>query len=229
MSPRTSASTCRATISRFALTRGFGSPATRSARSCHVRAASGLSGVLIPTSSYQQRPHHSYAPRVSTVVSPVDDRAVRVLAWMRLGLGVVAFVAPSLPARPWIGEDAGRGSARTLARALGARQTSPSVSERCLLNDTVGRYGAGSKAPRLADGGDAIATLIGWGTRPRFGRVAVLAAASGGALACRPRSPVASRPERRDGRLSRQGDGRDGAQIAGHYHETLQTSLPGLP
>ena len=114
---------------------------------------------------------------------PVDDQAVRVLAWMRVGLGVVAFVAPSVPARPWIGADAGRGSAKTLARALGARDVALGLGT--LLAQRRGRPVRGwLEGSALADGGDALATLIGWGARPRFGRIAVLAAASGGALAC---------------------------------------------
>ena len=114
---------------------------------------------------------------------PVDDQAVRALAWMRIGLGVVAFVAPSLPARPWIGADAGRGSAKTLARALGARDVALGLGT-LLAQRNGGPVRGLLEGSALADGGDVIATLVGWGTRPRLGRVAVLAAASGGALAC---------------------------------------------
>ena len=34
-------------------------------------------------------------------------QAARWLSYARIGLGVAAIVAPTLPARPWIGDDAG--------------------------------------------------------------------------------------------------------------------------
>jgi hypothetical protein len=39
-------------------------------------------------------------------------------------------------------------------------------------------------ASALADAGDVFATLVGWRSRPRLGRLAVIAAATGGAVAC---------------------------------------------
>jgi hypothetical protein len=117
------------------------------------------------------------------MASMTDDRAVQALGWMRLGLGVVALVAPSVPARPWIGEDAGRTSAKTLARALGARDAALGLGT-LLAHRHGGPVRGWLEGSALADAGDALATLIGWGSRPRLGRVAVLAAATGGALAC---------------------------------------------
>jgi hypothetical protein len=40
------------------------------------------------------------------------------------------------------------------------------------------------EASALADAGDVAATLADWGSRPRLGRLVVLAAAAGGAVAC---------------------------------------------
>ena len=116
-------------------------------------------------------------------MTSMDRQAVRLLALLRLGLGVVAIVAPSVPARPWIGDDASRSSTKTLARALGARDVALGLGT--LLADRHGAPVRGwLEGSALADAGDAIATLIGWRSRPRIGRVAVLAAATGGAAAC---------------------------------------------
>lgn len=114
----------------------------------------------------------------------IEDRAVQAVAWVRLALGVVAFLAPTVPARPWIGaREAGRGSAKTLARALGARDVALGLGT--LL---AARHGAPVRGwlegSALADAGDVVSTLIGWGSRPRLGRLGVLAAATGGAVTC---------------------------------------------
>ena len=112
-----------------------------------------------------------------------DDQAVTALGWLRVGLGVVALVAPSVPARPWVGGDATRPSVKTLARALGARDVALGLG-----TVLARRHGAPVRGwlegSALADAGDAVATLFGWRSRPTLGRLAVLAAASGGAAAC---------------------------------------------
>jgi hypothetical protein len=111
------------------------------------------------------------------------DQALQVLAWTRVALGVVAFGAPTLPSRPWIGTDAGRASTKTLARALGARDVALGLGT--LLARRHGTPVRGwLEASALADAGDVAATLIGWGSRPRLGRLAVLTAATAGAVAC---------------------------------------------
>ena len=112
-----------------------------------------------------------------------EDRAVRLLAWVRIGLGVVAFVAPVVPSRPWVGEDAHRVSTKTFARALGARDVALGLGT--LLAQRHGAPVRGwLEGSALADAGDVLATLAGWRSRPRLGRLGVLAAASGGAVAC---------------------------------------------
>ncbi len=119
------------------------------------------------------------------VASPSVGTAggVRPLAWARIGLGVVAFLAPTLPARPWVGADAGRASAKTLARALGARDVALGLGT--LLAQRHGSPVRGwLEASALADAGDVVAALIGWRSSPRLGRVGVLVAATGGAAAC---------------------------------------------
>jgi hypothetical protein len=127
------------------------------------------------------------------VPAPSDlrrDQAVRVLAWGRIAVGIVAFAAPTLLARPWVGKDAGRASTRTLARALGARDVALGVGT-LLAQRHRSPVRGWLEASALSDAGDVVATIAGWGSRPRFGRLAVLAAAAGGAVAC---SGLARRP-----------------------------------
>jgi hypothetical protein len=109
--------------------------------------------------------------------------AVTSLAMLRVGLGVVAFSAPTLPARPWVGSDASRPAVRTLARALGARDVALGLGTVVALRGGASTSGwlAGSA---LADAGDAVATLVGWSHRPPLGRIAVLAASTVGAITC---------------------------------------------
>ncbi|MGH9287758.1 MAG: hypothetical protein ACRD0V_05605 [Acidimicrobiales bacterium] len=111
------------------------------------------------------------------------DHAVQVLAWVRTALGVVAFVAPTLPSRPWVGTDAGRTSTRTLTRALGARDVALGLGT-LLAQHHRSPVRGWLEASALADAGDVAATLADWGSRPRLGRLVVLAAAASGAVAC---------------------------------------------
>lgn len=101
------------------------------------------------------------------------------LAWGRIALGVTAMVAPALPLRPWVGREvAWRPRARLLGRSLGARDVALGLGViLALQNDAPVRgwvEGGG-----LADAGDVLATLIAFGSLPRFGRWMVLGSASG--------------------------------------------------
>lgn len=111
-------------------------------------------------------------------------QAARLLAGARTALGVVAYVAPAVPGRPWIGADADRTGGRVLARALGARDVALGVglllAER--REDPIRGW---VEAGGLADAGDVLATLLSWGRLPKWGRWLVLAAAGGGAVAAR--------------------------------------------
>jgi len=117
-------------------------------------------------------------------ISRLDTaRAVRLIGWARTGLGVVAFLVPWPPARPWIGADAARPTAKTLARGLGARDVALGLGT--LLAQQQGSPVRGwLAASALADAGDVAATVIGWRSSPRFGRFAVIAAAAAGAVTC---------------------------------------------
>ena len=117
-------------------------------------------------------------------LSNVDvERAVRSLAWVRIALGAVAAVAPTLPARPWVGDDARRSSARTLARALGGRDVALGLGT-LLAQRHQSPVRGWLEASALADAGDVVATLVGWQSLPKTGRLGVVLAAAGGAASC---------------------------------------------
>lgn len=106
----------------------------------------------------------------------------RGLAWARLVLGLVAFVAPSRVARPWVGEAAAGGAGKVLARSMGARDLA--LGSGAVLAISHGSPARGwMEAGGLADLGDAAATLASWPLLPRRGRLAVLAIAGASAVA----------------------------------------------
>ena len=115
-------------------------------------------------------------------------RYARLFAAGRTVLGVAALLAPALPARPWVGDDADRPTAKVLARALGARDVALGVGPLLAL-----RHGAPVRgwieAGGLADSGDVLATLVAFRSLPRLGRWGVLAAAAGGAVTSRVLAP----------------------------------------
>ena len=116
-------------------------------------------------------------------------KAARGLAAARIGLGVVAFVFPSVPGKPWIGQEATRPGARLFARALGARDAALGLG--LLLADRHDRPIRGwLEAGGLADAGDVLATLIGWKAAAPRTRWLVLAAAGGGVASARVLSPL---------------------------------------
>lgn len=115
------------------------------------------------------------------------------LAWGRVGLGVVAMLAPSIPLRPWVGREvAWRPRAKLLARSLGARDVALGLGVVVALrHDSPVRgwvEGGG-----LADAGDVLGTLLAFGTLPRFGRWAVLASAGGAAVLSQLVAPAVDR------------------------------------
>jgi hypothetical protein len=115
------------------------------------------------------------------------DRAVtrklaQLVALGRVGIGVAAVVAPTLMSRPWIGAEAGRPSARLLARTMGGRDLALGIGAlRALsLSDQEAR-------PWVALGGmadlvDALATVVAFGTLPRRSRWGILAVTLGASV-----------------------------------------------
>ncbi|HET9443185.1 MAG TPA: hypothetical protein VFO65_07665 [Acidimicrobiales bacterium] len=106
-------------------------------------------------------------------------------AYGRIGLGVTAFVAPRLPAAPWVGAgDARRPSVTLMARALGARDVALGVGP-----VLAARHGAPVRgwveAGGRADAGDLVATLLEWRSLPRRTRWVMLAVIAGSLVTAR--------------------------------------------
>lgn len=106
------------------------------------------------------------------------------LAAARCALGVLAITAPEFAARPWVGRAVGGSGPgrRVLARALGGRDLALGLG--ALLAARSGAPVRGwVEAGVLSDSGDALATAASFGALPPFGRLLVLGASAGAALA----------------------------------------------
>jgi hypothetical protein len=106
-------------------------------------------------------------------------RAAEILALIRIGLGVMAWVAPALITEPWVGPTGEADARAVLSRALGARDISLGLGALLAARNHRGLRGW-VEAGGLADAGDLVATLIGFRRLPRFSRwglVAMTAAA----------------------------------------------------
>ncbi|MDA8290985.1 MAG: hypothetical protein M0Z33_04795 [Actinomycetota bacterium] len=120
-------------------------------------------------------------------------RAAGAIAAARVALGAVAFVAPTLPARPWVGRDeAVRTGARLLARALGARDLALGVGA-CLALRRGSDARRWVEAGGLADAGDTVATLVSFRSLPTLSRWAVLASTVGAAAGAALLAPLVDR------------------------------------
>jgi hypothetical protein len=100
----------------------------------------------------------------------------------RCALGGSALTIPALPLAPWVGKARRDPSVRLLARALGARDLALGLGALLALRQDAPLRGW-VEAGGLADVGDVVVTLAAFTTLPRWGRWAVLAAASCGVLA----------------------------------------------
>jgi hypothetical protein len=101
----------------------------------------------------------------------------------RTCLGVAALVLPEVPTKVWIGDRAsGMSEVRVLCRGLGARDLvlglAPLLATR--RSHAVTRASRGWVLGGVcADAGDALATVVCWGSVPKRGRRIVLAASCG--------------------------------------------------
>jgi hypothetical protein len=109
-------------------------------------------------------------------------RLAQLVAVGRVALGVTAISLPQLPLRPWVGDRRGDQGAVVLARALGARDLALGLGAVLAVRHEVPARGW-VEAGGLADTGDALFTVLSFRHLPTRGRWAVLAAASGGAVA----------------------------------------------
>ena len=107
------------------------------------------------------------------------------IALGRIAIGLAALIAPTVPLRPWVGRDfAWQPRAKLLARSLGARDLALGVGVMLALRHKAPVRGWVEGAV-LADAGDALATLLAFGSLPKSGRWVVLASAAGAAAAGR--------------------------------------------
>jgi hypothetical protein len=105
----------------------------------------------------------------------------RMLALVRIGIGVSAIIAPDLPARPWVGRSDPT-AVKTLARALGGRDIALGLG--VLAADATGQPARlWVLAGALADALDVVATRLTFAELPRVGRWLVITAAGAGAVA----------------------------------------------
>ncbi len=104
------------------------------------------------------------------------------VAAARIGLGVVAAVAPTVVARPWIGEEAHGPGAKVLGRALGGRDLALGLGP-VLAARRGAPFRGWVEAAVLADLVDTGATLVAFRRLPRRSRWLVLASAAGAAVA----------------------------------------------
>ncbi len=126
-------------------------------------------------------PSTRWHPDLSRLSDPVT--LIAAVAVGRLGLGAVAMLRPELPAAAWLGR-AGRGVAPTLlGRALGGRDLALAAGALLALRaGSVADIRRWAVAAALADGGDAVATLVQWRSLPGAGRLGVLVASAGAAV-----------------------------------------------
>lgn len=115
--------------------------------------------------------------------------AARLLAWGRVGLGITAIVAPALPARPWVGDEADRPAVRLLCRSLGARDLAVGLGGVLAFRHRTPVRGW-VEAGGLCDVGDLAGTLVHFRSLPRLGRLAIVAVTAGAIVVSRVTAPL---------------------------------------
>jgi len=120
-------------------------------------------------------------PSLASVDQSKHRQLAYLVAWGRVGIGVTAAVAPSLLARPWIGDAADGAGARLLARAMAGRDLALGLG-------TLRGLAQSDQAARpwvalggLADSVDAVATIIAFRALPRRSRWGIAALTIGAA------------------------------------------------
>lgn len=114
-----------------------------------------------------------------------DQQLARVFSATRVGLGTLLLLAPGFVARAWVGEGAAEPTAKALARALGVRDAALGLGALLALEHGESTRGW-LEAAALADAGDAVATLAGWGNLPALRRwLALVASVSAAYLGAR--------------------------------------------
>jgi hypothetical protein len=112
------------------------------------------------------------------------------VAWGRIGIGITALLAPTVPLRPWVGRDfAWQPRAKLLARSLGARDLALGIGVILALRHD-GPVRGWVEGSGVADAGDVLATLLAFGKLPKAGRWLVLLSAGGSAALARVAAPA---------------------------------------
>ena len=110
------------------------------------------------------------------------------LASLRIGIGVLAFIAPKLALRPWVGASVSdEPGGRLLGRSLGARDVALGAGA-ILAARHDGPVRGWIEAGALADAGDLVATVAAFDKLPRVTKWGILfltaaAVAAGGIIA----------------------------------------------
>ena len=111
----------------------------------------------------------------------MDERErARVMGTARIVVGASMFLAPKWAGRTWVGRDADTPGAKTITRGFGARDVAIGIGLLSALEDGKGA-GRWLLLGAVADGGDALSTLLSWPRLPRLARLTIFA---GAATAC---------------------------------------------
>jgi hypothetical protein len=108
--------------------------------------------------------------------------ASRVLAALRVVLGVGALVSPRLAARPWVGPTAEQPAGTVLGRAAGVRDIALGAGVLVATRQPRAAERTWVAAGALCDLADATATLAAWRRLPSPGRALAGGAAIGAAV-----------------------------------------------
>jgi hypothetical protein len=120
--------------------------------------------------------------KVAALLAPERARRLALtVAGLRVALGVLAMVGPDLALRPWVGRPGGP-ERRVLARSLAGRDIALGLGALLAARRRAPLRGW-VEAGSLADAGDVLGTALAFGRLPRAGRVLVLGAAAGAAVA----------------------------------------------
>jgi hypothetical protein len=90
-----------------------------------------------------------------------DEELARGLAWARIGIGVMCFLAPALSIKLWVGERVEEPVSKMGIRGLGARDAAIGLGMLHAL-DGGGSPRKWLEASAMADAADAIGTLGSW-------------------------------------------------------------------
>jgi hypothetical protein len=105
---------------------------------------------------------------------------IRTFAMGRIGIGAVAVLVPRLVLRPWLGKGNNTPATRMLTRMVGARDIALGMGVVFALNHDAPVRGW-LEAATVADGGDFVATLLGFRHLPRLTAIASALSSIGGA------------------------------------------------